>query len=505
MWLAASFVPSALMLAVTTHLSVNLAAVPFLWTLPLAVYLLTFILAFARRVRISSEQISFVAPGLLLALIPIFTAGPIRKPVMYLLLLLAHLILLLVGGLLCHTKLALLRPPARHLAEYYAWIALGGVLGGAFAAIVAPFLFSTVLEYPILVATLAFFRQPQDRKRTRWDLWFPLLVAVLVPAGWALFKWQNLDIDIYYAVDVFGYIAIALVAFFFHRRRWLFAGSVAAGLVIYTGFLGPFLDAEERLHISRNFFGVKEVLFERETNERKLLHGDTMHGLESQDPLRLGQPISYYTRNGPLGDVMAAMADRPNQHIGVLGLGSGTVAAYTQQNRHITFFEIDPQVEVIAKRFFTFLPRCADRCDVVLGDGRLSILREPDQTFDLLILDAFNSDGIPAHLLSREAVAVYRRKLKPDGAILFHVSNRYLRVRDLVSALAVDARLPALYRNDDDITEPGKTRSIYVIVALDSTTLGALDPGQWSPAPSVSDVVAWTDDYSNLLAILRRR
>src|SRR5688572_7479965 len=158
------------MLAVTTHLSVNLASVPFLWTLPLAVYLLTFILAFGRRVRISAKQISYVAPGLLLALLPIFTAGPIRKPVLYLGLLLAHLILLFVGGLLCHTKLALHRPPPRHLAEYYAWIALGGVLGGAFAALVAPFVFSTVLEYPLLVASLAFFRQPQDTKRTRWDL-----------------------------------------------------------------------------------------------------------------------------------------------------------------------------------------------------------------------------------------------------------------------------------------------------------------------------------------------
>jgi hypothetical protein len=166
-WLATSFVPSALMLAVTTHLSVNLASVPFLWTLPLAVYLLTFILAFGQRVRVSAEQISFVAPVILLVLIPIFAAGPVRNTALYLGLLAAHLILLFVGGLLCHASLARLRPATEHLTEYYAWIAFGGALGGVFAAVLAPFLFSTVLEYPLLVAALAFFRQPQDARRNR--------------------------------------------------------------------------------------------------------------------------------------------------------------------------------------------------------------------------------------------------------------------------------------------------------------------------------------------------
>lgn len=503
-WLAASFVPSALMLAVTTHLSVNLATVPFLWTLPLAVYLLTFILAFARRIRVSTEQISYAAPGILLALFPIFTAGPIRKPVLYLALLSAHLILLFVGGLLCHTALARQRPSTEHLAEYYAWIALGGVLGGAFAALIAPALFSTILEYPLLAASLAFFRLPQERKRSLRDLWFPIFLAVLLVGFWGLLKWQNVTIDTAFAVDILGYAVLAVVAFAFHRRRWIFAGTVATVLIVYTTFLEPFLNLEERLHVARNFFGVKEVLFERDLNQRKLLHGDTMHGLEGLDPARAGVPLSYYTVRGPLGDVMIMMANRPNQHIGVVGLGSGTIAAYAQPNRRITFFEIDPQVEPIARQFFTFLPNCGDQCDVVLGDGRLSILQAPDQEFDLLILDAFNSDAIPAHLLSREALAIYQRKLKPDGAILFHVSNRYLRIRDLVTALVFEAKLPALYRNDEDLGELGKARSIYVITALDAAALRGLDESRgWQQVPYFSDVKPWTDDYSNLWAILR--
>lgn len=503
-WLAASFVPSALMLAVTTHLSVNLASVPFLWTLPLAVYLLTFILAFGRRVRVSTEQISFVAPVFLLVLLPIFTSGPVRNTAIYLSLLGAHLILLFVGGLLCHTSLARLRPAAEHLTEYYAWIALGGALGGAFAAVAAPLLFSTVLEYPLLVATLAFFRRPQDARRSRWDVLFMIPVVALAATALGLMKWYKEPISAGLQLGIGIYVALAIAGIAFHRRRWLFASGLAVVLVTFMAFLVPALKETQRLHVARNFFGVKQVVFDQSRSERKLLHGDTMHGLEGVDPARSGKPLSYYMPSGPFGDVMTMLKDRPDQHIGVLGLGSGTIASYTQPNRHITFFEIDRQMEFIARRFFSFLPHCGDRCNVVLGDGRLSIQREPDQKFDLLVLDAFNSDAIPAHLLSKEALALYQRKLKPDGAILFHVSNRYLRIRELVTALAFQAELRGLYRTDDDDREPGKARSSYVIVAPDRATLEVLSrTPNWFQVPYFDAVEPWTDDYSNLFEILK--
>ena len=503
-WLAASFVPSALMLAVTTHLSVNLASVPFLWTVPLAVYLLTFILAFGRRIRISGAHISFVAPVILLLLVPIFAAGPVRNPVFYLGLLAAHLILLFVGGLLCHTSLARTRPVTEHLSEYYAWIAFGGALGGAFAAVIAPLLFTNVLEYPLLVAALAFFRQPQDARRSRWDALFVLPLLALVAGALGLSKWYKVPISASLALGILIYMVIGLAGVAFHRRRWLFASGLAAVLLVFTAFIVPALKDTEQLHVARNFFGVKQVLFDQNRNERKLLHGDTMHGLEGIDPARSGRPLSYYMPSGPLGDLMAMLKDRPNQEIGVLGLGSGTIAAYTQPNRQITFFEIDPQVEFIARHFFSFLPRCGDRCSVILGDGRLSIQEQPDQRFDLLILDAFNSDAIPAHLLSSEAIALYQRKLKPDGAILFHVSNRYLRIRELVTALARDAKLPALYRDDEDDREPGKARSAYVILALVPETVRDLSQTRnWFDVSYIDTVQPWTDDYSNLFEILR--
>jgi SAM-dependent methyltransferase len=505
-WLVSSFVPSALMLAVTTNLSVNLATVPFLWTLPLAIYLLTFILAFGRRIRVSAAGISRVSPALLLLLIPIFAAGPVRQTILYFGLLTAHLLLLLVGGLLCHTALADARPKASHLTEYYAWIAVGGALGGLFAAIIAPAVFSTVLEYPLLAATLAFFRKPSETRRNLWDLSFPVLVAAVLGAGWGIAQWRGYTIKTEQIWAVLGYVLIAFVAFAFHRHRWLFATGLAFLILIGALSVAPAVEQGERLYVARDFFGVKKVILEEEASQRKLLHGDTMHGLEGLDPLRVGKPLSYYHPTGPLGDAITMIKDRPEQHVGVVGLGSGTIAAYGQPNRHITFFEIDPQVEYIARHFFTYLPRCGKDCDVVLGDGRLSIVKAPDREFDLLILDAFNSDAIPAHLLSREALAIYQKKLKPDGAVLFHVSNRYLRVGELVSALALEAGLPAMMRIDDDDSEPGKSRSAYVIVALEAPTVQHLseDPN-WLPVTRPEAIQPWSDDYSNLWAILRWR
>jgi SAM-dependent methyltransferase len=505
-WLASSFVPSALMLAVTTHVQVNLASVPFLWTLPLAVYLLTFILAFGNAARISSKGISRVAPYLLVLMFPIFAAGPVLKTTPYLGLLAAHLVLLLVGSLLCHAALAQRRPPPARLTEYYTWIALGGVLGGLFAAVLAPMVFSTVLEYPLLAASLAFFRTPQDTQRNLRDWIYPgVLVLALIPL-FLVFQWMKIEYKAEHLVAVLGNLSLAIILFGLHRRRLLFAGGFATLVLFYALFVAPSFERGTRLYVARDFFGVKKVIYERDGNSRKLLHGDTMHGLEGLDPARAGKPLSYYFPDGPLANVLEMMQDRPGQHIGVVGLGAGTIAAYSLPNRHITFFEIDPQVEFIARRFFTYLPRCGERCDVVVGDGRLAIQHSPDAAFDMLVLDAFNSDSIPAHLISREALAIYRTKLKQDGAILFHVSNRYLKIQELVSALVTDANLASLVRSDDDDSASGKARSTFIAAALNAESIAPLkEKWGWIEVFRPDGFTPWTDDYSNLLGILRWR
>ena len=400
------------MLAVTNHMLLNLASVPFLWVMPLALYLLTFMIAFARRFRISGRVLSFVVPIVLLALVPLVAVSrPVgRESLWYVLA--SHMLVLFAGALLCHTALASRRPAASKLTEFYFWIAVGGALGGVFVAVIAPYVFSTVLEYPLLVALVAFFRETREKEpRLKWVDWaYPAMIGALIAGAWYLFKWASVDVneDVTTTLSVDG--ILVLIAFLALKRRLRFAFTMAVMIAGYRLALPGFLDDYQILHIDRDFFGIKKVVFDMDSNMRKLLHGDTLHGVESMDPLLSGQPLSYYHETGPVGDIMKVIASRPNQHVGVVGLGTGSMAGWARPNRHITFFDIDLQVYPIAHDFFTYLRRCADACNVIIGDGRLSIERQPDGEFDVLMLDAFSSDSIPAHMVSREAVRMYLKK-----------------------------------------------------------------------------------------------
>jgi spermidine synthase len=495
------------MLAVTNHILLNLASVPFLWIIPLAVYLVTFMIAFARKIHIPVTLMSRISPVVLLLMFPIVAAHKTVPARWSWVLMAGHVLVLLVGALLCHTALASRRPDPQHLTEYYFWIALGGALGGTFTAVVAPIVFKTVVEYPLLVAVIAFFRVVPN-KEEKIDLRDGIYLAGLVGAFafiWVLFRWTKIDIDESVKTAAAANVGFALIAYSFRERRLRFALALAILIAGYAVALPTLLeDDSPQLYVARNFFGIKKVVFDVDSNMRKLLHGDTMHGLESLDPSLAGQPLSYYHETGPVGDVMKMLSERPNQHIGVVGLGTGSMAGYTASNRRITFFDIDPQVYGIAHNYFTFLRRCDKNCDVLIGDGRLSIEKMPDGEFDLLMLDAFNSDSIPAHMVSREAIQTYLTKLKPDGLILFHVSNRYMNVENLVSAVVTDAPLQALVRYDDDEEPPGKSTSDYVVAARRVEDLGSLaEDSNWSSVMKPDGVEPWTDDYSNMLTILR--
>ncbi|HET9943699.1 MAG TPA: fused MFS/spermidine synthase, partial [Terriglobia bacterium] len=449
-WLLAAFVPSGLMLAVTTHISVNLVAMPLVWTLPLGVYLLTFILAFGRTIRVTSRRVAQLSLPLIVLLCPVVG---IRVPVnlsIDVVLISIHLVLLFVGCLLCHTALAEARPDRSHLTGYYVWIAAGGALGGVFAAIAAPVLFTSIFEYPLLLALTLFFRQGSG------------------------------------------------------RTSWAIAGAMACLVLGYALYLPSVLGEKgETVVATRNFFGMKRVI--DSGGVRKLLHGDTLHGMENLAAESAGKPLIYYHSDGPLGDVLAMMQNRQNQQVAVVGLGAGSIAAYAGPGRHVTFFEIDPEVEAIARRSFTFLQRCGGDCDVVLSDGRLAIAQAPEGVFDLIVLDAFSSDAIPAHLVSREALGVYLSRLKPDGVLLFHVSSRYLKVRELVSALITTAGLQSLerverYQGED----PGRSDSMYVVSAKNRDALSDLGSrGTWEVADVSGNIRVWTDDYSSLVDLLQ--
>ena len=501
-WVAAAFVPSGLMLAVTNHIAENVGSVPFLWILPLALYLLTFIFAFARRLRASSARISRLMPVVLLGVFPLVAAGVVAPPGLNWVVISLHLLLLFCGALLCHTRLAESRPKPIYLTEFYFWVALGGVLGGLFTATLSPLVFNTVLEYPLIVAVLPFFRIGRPE---RSNLTIPIILGAGLLLTWLIFRSTHLDSDT--NAVALAHTAVLFVAYKLKNHVKQFAWSFAIFIMAYAFILPGYIEGANRTYATRNFFGVKKVLDDPVTHLRKFLHGDTIHGIESTDRERAGRPLSYYYPGGSVSDVIEMMRARNKaQHFGVLGLGTGTMAAYADMEHRVTFFEIDPSVEPIARRFFTFLPRCGTNCDVVVGDGRLQLERMPDGTFDLLLLDAFSSDSVPTHLLSREAVHLYLMKLAPDGVLMFHVSNRYLNVERLVAALISDAGLVGYSRFDDAgaLRNIGKSSANHVVAARHPEHLGGIStrPG-WARILPPADFQTWTDDYSNLLSLIR--
>src|SRR5262249_13279936 len=323
--------------AVTNHILLNLASVPFLWIIPLAVYLVTFMVAFGRRIHLSSRFVSALAAGMLLLLFP-FAATSRGVEARYMWYIVAiHVLILFIGALLCHTALAARRPGPRHLTEFYFWIAAGGALGGAFTAVVAPFIFRTVVEYPLLVATIALFRDDRDpdTKINGFDLILPAALGFVVVGASRLLQSAKVDITADYKITIAVNAVIIILAYLLRHRAIRFGVAFAILVATYHSVLQPFFGSSQFLYTARNFFGVQGVKYDFATNSRRLLHGDTLHGLESFDPELTGQPLSYYHETGPIGDVMKMLSARPDQRIGVVGLGTGSMAGWTSPQRHI--------------------------------------------------------------------------------------------------------------------------------------------------------------------------
>jgi hypothetical protein len=503
MWVIPAFVASGLMLAVTNHITSNLASAPFLWILPLAIYLLTFIIAFSQRLRFGSQQVSRLIPVILLAMFPVVSADLIAPPGLNWILIALHLVLLYAGALLCHARLAETRPHSQYLTEFYFWVALGGVLGGVFTATLSPILFPTTLEYPILVAAVAFLRSGSGKKEeiTKTEWIYPVGLGIALALVWLVFRATKIDTDV--SVPAFVHTALLFLLYNWRMRPIRFASCLTVLIVAYHITLPQYIEGAQRLYVSRDFFGVKKVL--QNGSLRSLMHGDTTHGVE--DVGRPGAPTSYYHPSGTMGDIMEHIG-RPLHRVGVLGLGTGTMAGYGTPDRRITFFEIDPQVESVARAYFNFLSRCGNACDVVIGDGRLELQRRPDRTFDMVMLDAFSSDAIPTHLASKEALRMYLTKITRDGILLFHVSNRYLNVEKLVTQLVLDAGLVAFQRIDTagKFAKEGKTNTNHIIVARRVEDLAALPQlDGWKRLTQTPGIHVWTDDYSSMLDLVRWR
>jgi hypothetical protein len=499
-WLALAAVPSSLMLGVTMFLSTDIAPMPLLWVVPLSLYLLTFVIAFSPRLRVARNA-SVVLMSILVLPLVLLLVTSMRKPLW--MVVPFHLVAFFVSALVCHSELAKDRPSPRHLTEFYLWMSVGGMLGGLFNTLVAPAIFNVVAEYPLMIAAACLLRPapagPATRMQRILDVALPIALAGLT-AGVVLGAKAWLTREAWRLAALGG---VLLVCFTFSRRPLRF--GLGVGMLMLAGVL----TWEERTEVQyreRTFFGVYQIEVDESRQLRTLMNGTTMHGAQSTDPARAAEPITYYYRTSPIGSMFEALKDRfAGGRIAVVGLGTGTLAAYAQPGQRWTFYEIDPAIWRISSNplYFSYLPRCGDRCTVVLGDARVSLKRVPAGSHALIVLDAFSSDAIPIHLMTREALALYVSKLAPHGIVAFHISNRHLELQPVLARLAQDLGLAAISRNDevsDSESDEGWAGSEWVLLARDAADLEPFGE-DWDRIDSSSGP-DWTDDFSNILAVL---
>jgi hypothetical protein len=507
-WVIFAFVPSSLLLSVTIYITSDLGAIPLLWVIPLSLYLLSFIVVFARHRQVPQWLLSRALPLVVLVIVLVLLSEA-TEPVSVLIAI--HLVGLLWIGMFCHGALAEDRPDTAHLTEFYLWIAVGGVLGGLFNALVAPLVFSSVLEYPLILVLAALLRaSDRDRAEPRsiMDLLFPLALGLVTMALVLGVQAAGVEPG---PVSVAAMFAVpAVICYTFLARPLRFGLGIAALLLAGGLYHGVHGRAEHRV---RSFFGIHRVTLDRAGEMRILVHGNTVHGRQSLDPRLRNTPLAYYHPSGPIGDLFRTMqGDARLDRVGVVGLGTGALAAYSQPDQKWTFFEIDPAVIHLARDsgYFTYLHSSPAPVSIVPGDARITLTSRSDQ-FGLLIIDAFSSDSIPVHLLTREAFEVYRSRLAPGGLLVFHISNRYLDLEPLLAALAARAepQMVALKRDDFLLTAEqrrmGKSPSQWVVVAESSESAGPLaHTAGWRVLSSTADAPVWTDDYSNLLGVFKK-
>lgn len=457
MWLSLSAMGSVLLLTLTSHITQNIASVPFLWIVPLSLYLLTFILCFDSQGWYRRVPLMLLGGALLCVMawglhsnevtlsikfaIPLYCAG------------------LFVLCMFCHGELTLIKPAPRYLTTFYLMISLGGALGGLSVGVIAPHVFSGYWELGI------------------------------------------------------GFVLVALLALIRVRKAPVYGLVVAVGVLVFTGVQAGIYVKEklaDSLSIQRNFYGVVRVkdYGDPKTDPdavRSLVHGVILHGEQRLDPARRMEPTSYY---GPASGIGLAIASSPEdpRHVGVIGLGTGTLATYGRPGDRYRMYEINPQVVDIAWYWFSFLQDSKAKIDVVLGDARLQLEREPPQGFDVLAIDAFSSDSIPTHLITKQAMEVYLRHMKPDGVIAFHITNRFLDLPPVVRRIADELGLKAVLVSDepDDRQDRFLSSSDWVLVSRSDAALGkAAIKAAALPVESKPQWRVWTDDFNNLFQILK--
>lgn len=498
-WLVLAAAPSSLFLAVTLQISTDIASVPLLWILPLTVYLLTFVIAFARKPVLSRSAVARTIPyaATIAVLVAGFETG-IGLPQIAI-----GIVLLFLLALSCHSELVALRPAPRHLTEYFLLMSLGGALGGAFNAVLAPLIFADVYELPIaILAAVALWAVGRGVPPRAWfdGRW--------IAGGLALFVALRLALSLTSADGALRWMVIAKAAaafLCFAARRKPAAMTLLAAAVLAAGVN---ISLRPELARYRSFFGVHRIETDATNSAHFLMHGNTTHGAEFTDPARRREPLLYYAAQGPAGQAIVALrAGAALSPVGVIGLGAGAMACLGRPDEDWTFFEIDPAILATARdpRYFSYLTDCAPKARIVLGDGRLKLVREPDAGYRLLVLDAFGSDAIPVHLLTREALALYFRKLKPGGVLLLHLSNRNIELLPVVAELAAAEGLAGRWQFFPGIPPESSliSQSEWAVLARTERDLGSIaDDARWRALPAAAGR-AWSDDFVDILSVIR--
>jgi len=463
LWVGLAACGSMLMLAVANHLTQDVAAIPFLWVLPLSLYLLSFILTFDARGWYRRNLFMVLLAPALGGLSYLQSISGERTNMMRDILLFAAC--MFVACMVCHGELARLKPSPRHLTSFYLMLAIGGAAGGLFVAVVAPYLFPTYLELPVVIALSALLT---------------VLLAIEEPG-----------IPYKRALASAGSIMLLLGV----ASLWIYLGRTMRDAV--SGYV----------YVGRNFYGSLRI---RDTNNdpwdiyRTLLHGNINHGEQMMHKDRRREHVAYYCQNSGIGKAMAIRKPGAPAKVGVLGLGAGSMAAFGRPEDVFVFYEINPAVPQIANKYFSYLTDCKARVRLVMGDGRLSLEREEPNGFDVLMMDAFSSDSIPVHLVTREALQLYFRHLKPDGILVVHISNKYLDLEPVLARLSRSLGKASLVIETEDDDSGACYGTTYVLLA---NTRQVLDRPELRNAGHEAETRAgiglWTDDYSNLYRLLK--
>jgi hypothetical protein len=514
-WTFLAAVPSGLLIAVTAHISADVAAAPLLWVLPLSLYLLTWVLVFQSRPLLPHKWMLLLQPLAIAGVIILLAVGGEQN---LLLTLGGHQLCFFVIAMACHGELARTRPAAKYLTGFYVALSFGGMVGGLFAGLIAPFTFSWVAEYPILLALAALCRPPGGEERLpRWSAWYwpflaALAVALIAPSysSGKTFSWiQDHRVWVTGAVGVLS----ALLALALNANRWKIFATVAVALVLIRMYPSD----DGRVDTVRSFFGVHKILVTPRGQYHVLMHGTTIHGAEkfqNNDGTPVAgrpEPITYYHRDGGIGQAITAIRERKGAplKVAVIGLGAGSLACASQPGEDWKFFEIDQSMVDTARdpKYFTYIQKCEPDLKPVIGDARLTFAKEPDGIYDLIVIDAYSSDAIPIHLATEEAMAIYKQKLAPQGAVVMHVSNRHLELSSVVVGIADANDMKSWVYSEDSGRDNEYIFSTSVVVsAREEADVGKLASSDvWAETEADEMQRVWTDDYSNVLGAVYRR